>query len=201
LRTIEYKDSRKLKSLSQSSSLAGGAKKAGKMKKGSAIAGLLLLVWCGAVEAENVTINAKVLPVAANIIFNSYHWEIPFANDGSTTYQNDQQSVMTVRSGSTWIFHLEFQSTNLGYLKQGEDKIPYFIKVTEKDNSYGGIILPSAIMNGYVQLTSAQKIYFIGKTPKNGSQFYVGIKINALPGEFYESGAYTDTLTVSFFVL
>ncbi len=77
-----------MKSLSQSSSLAGGAKKAGKMKKGSAIAGLLLLVWCGAVEAENVTINAKVLPVAANIIFNSYHWEIPFANDGSMDFSS-----------------------------------------------------------------------------------------------------------------
>ncbi len=71
------------------------------MKKGSAIAGLLLLVWCGAVEAENVTINAKVLPVAANIIFNSYHWEIPFANDGFFILNFNRRTLATLSKVKT----------------------------------------------------------------------------------------------------
>ena len=64
----------------------------------------------------------------------------------------------------------------------------------------GGIIMSSDIMNGYVQLTSSKTIQFIGKTPKNGARFAVGIKVNALAGQFYESGAYADTMTVTFFV-
>ncbi|HPB07836.1 MAG TPA: hypothetical protein PKW39_06430, partial [Rectinema sp.] len=92
------------------------------MKKWWAITGLLLLI-SGAVWANNVTINATVLPADANILFDSYQWNIPLVNDGATPYQNDQQGVMTVKSGSTWIFHIQFSSANLGYVKQGTDKI------------------------------------------------------------------------------
>ncbi|HNY98263.1 MAG TPA: hypothetical protein PKK71_00835 [Rectinema sp.] len=169
------------------------------MKKWWAITGLLLLI-SGAVWANNVTINATVLPADANILFDSYQWNIPLVNDGATPYQNDQQGVMTVKSGSTWIFHIQFSSANLGYVKQGTDKIAYYVKVTELADSYGGIIMSSDIMNGYVQLTSSKTIQFIGKTSKNGARFAVGIKVNALAGQFYESGVYTDTMTVTFFV-
>jgi len=105
------------------------------MKKWWAITGLLLLI-SGAVWANNVTINATVLPADANILFDSYQWNIPLVNDGATPYQNDQQGVMTVKSGSTWIFHIQFSSANLGYVKQGTDKIAYYVKVTELADSW-----------------------------------------------------------------
>jgi hypothetical protein len=147
---------------------------------------------------QSINIKAIVAPVGANITMDSYVWNIPLLNDGSTSYQNDRQGIMTVKSGSTWFFHIDFSSEHLGYVARGSFQIPYYVKVTEIPSGYGGIIFSAPIMDDYVQLTSTQSIWFFGKTPKAGIRFYVGVKINATAGQFVESGTYTDTLTINF---
>jgi len=168
------------------------------MKKYVALVLLLLLTSISAIAQQSINVKATVLPVGANITLNSYLWNIAFPNDGATPYQNDQQGIMTVKSGSTWLFHVDFSSEHLGYVTSGSDQIPYYVKVTEIPSSYFGVIFSAPIMDDYVQLTNTQSIWFLGRTPKAGIRFYVGVKINATPGEFYESGTYTDTLTINF---
>lgn len=170
------------------------------MKKYVALLSFLILTSV-TIFAQSIDVKVVVAPVGANITMNSYVWDIAFANDGTTSYQNDQQGVMTVKSGSTWLFHIDFSSEHLGYVKQGAYQIPYYVQVTEIPSSYSGFILPSSIMDGYVQLTSTQSIWFLGRTPKAGIRFYVGIKIDATSGQFFESGTYTDTLTINFVAL
>ncbi|GAB6275784.1 MAG: hypothetical protein SAMD01599839_03240 [Rectinema sp.] len=171
------------------------------MKKYVALLSFLILTSVTIFAQQSINIKAIVAPVGANITMNSYLWNIALANDGTTSYQNDQQGVMTVKSGSTWLFHIDFSSEHLGYVKQGAYQIPYYVQVTEITSSYSGFILSSSIMDGYVQLTSTQSIWFLGRTPKAGIRFYVGIKIDATSGQFFESGTYTDTLTINFVAL
>jgi hypothetical protein len=146
----------------------------------------------------NIDVKVVVAPVGANITMNSYVWDIAFTNDGATSYQNDRQGIMTVKSGSSRNFHVYFSSDNLGYIKQGAYQIPYYVKVTQLTTGNLGIVGSPSIMAGYVQLTSTQSIQFNRKTPQSGNQFYVGIKINAISGAFFESGAYTDNLIINF---
>jgi len=171
------------------------------MKKYVALLSLLVLTGVSVFAQQSINVKAIVAPVGANITMDSYLWNIAFPNDGVTPYQNDRQGIMTVKSGSTWLFHIDFSSEHLGYVKQGSFQIPYYVKVTEIPSSYSGFILQSSIMNGYVQLTSTQSIWFLGRTPQAGIRFYVGIKINATSGQFFESGTYTDTLTINFVAL
>jgi hypothetical protein len=171
------------------------------MKKYVALLSFLILTSIPVFAQQSINIKAIVAPVGANITMDSYLWNIALANDGTISYQNDQQGVMTVKSGSTWLFHIDFSSEHLGYVKQGAYQIPYYVQVTEIPSSYSGFILPSSIMDGYVQLTSTQSIWFLGRTPKAGIRFYVGIKIDATSGQFFESGTYTDTLTINFVAL
>ena len=170
------------------------------MKKWIVVVFALLIIFkLNAQASIGITVIVAPPPGAA-ITMDSYLWGISFANDGSTTYQNDHQGTMTIRSGSTWFYHVDFSSQNLGQLKQGSDYIPYSIKATAISNNPGLFGTP-AIVAGYVQLTSTQSMWFIKKTPRNGIQFYIGIKINPVAGEFYESGSYSDTLTITFSAL
>ncbi|HNV36815.1 MAG TPA: hypothetical protein PLO10_03145 [Rectinema sp.] len=138
-------------------------------------------------------------PPGASITMDSYIWDILFANDGVTTYQNDNQGTMTIRSSDRKNFRVDFSSQNLGSLKQGTDYyVPYYIKATRITGGNIGLVGTPAIVAGYVQLTSVQSMEFNKKTPKEGIQFYIGIKIDPISGEFYESGNYTDTLTITF---
>ena len=137
-------------------------------------------------------------PPGASITMDSYIWDILFANDGVTTYQNDNQGTMTIRSSNRKNFRVDFSSQNLGRLKQGTDYVAYYIKATAITGGNIGLVGTPAIVAGYVQLTSVQSMEFNKKTPKKGIQFYTGIKIDPILGEFYESGSYTDTLTITF---
>ena len=140
-------------------------------------------------------------PPGAAVTMDSYLWNLTLANDGITTYQNDQQGTMTIKSGSTRIYHVDFSSQNLGRLKQGTDYIPYYVKATALTGGNIGLLGTPAITAGYVQLTAVNSMWFIKKTPRDGIQFYVGIKIDPLAGEFYESGSYSDILTITFTTL
>ncbi len=169
------------------------------MKKYVALLSLLFTpVLCLFAQQQSINIKAIVAPVGAKITLDSYLWNIALPNDGATPYQNDRQGIMTVKSGSTWLFHIDFSSEHLGYVTQGNFQIPYYIKVTEIPSGYSGLIFSAPIMNGYVQLTSTQSIWFLGRTPQAGIRFYVGVKIDATSGQYVESGTYTDTLTINF---
>jgi hypothetical protein len=167
------------------------------MKKYVALLSFLILTSV-TIFAQSIDVKVVVAPVGANITMNSYVWDIAFANDGTTSYQNDQQGILTVKSGSSKNFHVYFSSDNLGYVKQGAYQIPYYVKVTQLTTGNIGIVGSPSIMAGYVQLTNTQSIQFNKRTPRAGIQFYVGIKINATSGEFFESGAYTDNLIINF---
>ncbi len=160
---------------------------------------LLLPLVSVALYAQSIEVRVVVAPVGANVTMNSYVWNITLANDGATSYQNNQQGIMTVRSGSNANYRVDFSSENLGYVKQGSSyQIPYYVKVTQLTTGHTGIIGTPPITQGYVQLTTTQSIQFNKKTPKAGIQFYIGIKINAIQGEFFVSGAYTDNMIITF---
>ncbi len=159
---------------------------------------LLLLTMRGLAFAQtSLGITVIAAPVGAALSLNSYVWTIAFANDGTTVYQNDQQGTATVKSGTAKNFRIDFSSQNLGYVNQGTAQIPYSVKVTMISTNTGLVGTP-AITAGYVQLTATQSISFNKKTPAAGIQFYVGMLINPVAGEFYISGAYTDTVTITY---
>mgnify|MGYP001198616202 CR=1 FL=1 len=160
---------------------------------------LSMILKLNAQAAIGITVIVAPPPGAA-ITMDSYLWNISFANDGNSTYQNDHQGTMTIKSGSTRIYHVDFSSQNQGRLKQGTNYIPYYVKATAI-SSNNGLLGTPAIVAGYVQLTGTQSMWFIKKTPRNGIQFYVGIKIDPIAGEFYESGSYSDILTITFTAL
>ncbi len=137
-------------------------------------------------------------PPGAAVTMDSYLWNLTLANDGITTYQNDQQGTMTIKSSNVKNYRIDFSSQNLGRLKQGTDYITYYTKATAITGGNIGLVGNPAIVAGYVQLTGIESMQFNKKTPKNGIQFYIGIKIDPLAGEFYESGSYSDILTITF---
>jgi len=174
--------------------------KAHKMKKWIVLLFILSMILKLNAQAGIAITVIVAPPPGASIIVDSHLWDISLVNDGSTSYQNDNQGTMTIRSGSTWFYHVDFSSQNLGQLKQGTNYIPYYVKATAISSNTGLFGTP-AIVAGYVQLTSTQSMWFIKKTPRDGIQFYIGIKINPAAGEFYESGLYSDTLTITFSTL
>ena len=136
-------------------------------------------------------------PPGASITMDSYIWEISFANDGVTTYQNDNQGTMTIRSSNRKNFRVDFSSQNLGRLKQGTDYVAYYIKATAITGRNIGLVGPPTVA-GYVQLAGVENMQFNKKTHKDDTQFYIGIKMDPIAGEFYESGSYSDILTITF---
>ena len=162
---------------------------------------LLLPLASIALYSQSIGVTVIATPVGANITMNSYVWNITLANDGVTSYLNDQQGIMTVKSGSSANYRVDFSSQNLGRVKQGSSYIPYYVYVTQLTTGHVGIIGTPAITLGYVQLSSTQSIQFNKKTPTGGIQFYVGFKITATAGEFFESGAYTDNMSITFTAL
>jgi len=163
---------------------------------------LLLSLASIAVYSQSIGVTVIAVPVGANVTMDSYVWNITLANDGVTSYQNDHQGIMTVKSGSSANYRVDFSSQNLGYVKQGSSyQIPYYVYVTQLTTGHVGIIGTPAITLGYVQLTSTQSIQFNKKTPTGGIQFYVGFKITATAGDFFESGAYTDNMSITFTAL
>ncbi len=169
-----------------------------KMKKYITLLLLLPLVSM-ALYSQSIGVTVIAAPVGANVTMNSYVWNITLANDGATSYQNDQQGIMTVKSGSSANYRVDFSSQNLGYVKQGSSyQIPYYVYVTQLTTGHTGIIGTPPITAGYVQLTTTQSIQFNKKTPTGGIQFYTGFKINAIAGEFFVSGTYTDNMIITF---
>jgi len=162
---------------------------------------LLLPLASIALYSQSIGVTVIATPVGANITMNSYVWNITLANDGVTSYLNDQQGIMTVKSGSSANYRVDFSSQNLGRVKQGSSYIPYYVYVTQLTTGHVGIIGTPAITLGYVQLSSTQSIQFNKKTPTGGIQFYVGFQITATAGEFFESGAYTDNMSITFTAL
>lgn len=158
---------------------------------------LLLLLASIAVYSQSIGVTVIAAPVGGSLSLDSYVWNIAFANDGVTSYLNDQQSIMTIKSGTKKNFHVDFSSQNLGYVKQGSNQIPYFLKATLITSGYTGIVGTPPIIAGYVQLTSTQTITFNKRTGGAGIQFSIGFQIPAYI-EFYESGNYTDVLTISY---
>lgn len=167
------------------------------MKKYVVLLLLLILTRTSIFAQTSIGITVVAAPVGAALTLDSYVWDISFANDGTTTYQNDHQGIATVKSGSAKNFHIYFSSQNLGYVKQGTTQIPYYIKVTMISTNAGLVGTP-AITAGYVQLTSTQSMQFNKKTPAAGIKFYVGMLVNPIAGEFYLSGSYTDTMTITY---
>lgn len=170
------------------------------MKKLAIVLLLLTLAYAPIFAQANLGVTVIAWPVGANVSFNAYLWNITLPNDGVTSYQNDQQGIMTVKSGSSTNYQVNFSSQNLGYVKQGSYQIPYYVYVSQLTTGHIGIIGTPAITVGYVQLTSTQSIPFKKKTPTGGIQFYVGFKLDAT-GEFFYSGGYTDNLIVEFVAL
>ena len=140
-------------------------------------------------------------PPGAAITLDSYLWNISLANDGITTYQNDQQGTMTIKSSAAKNFRVDFASQNLGRLKQGTNYVAYYVKATAITGGNIGLVGTPAIVAGYVQLTDVKSMQFNKKTPKNGIQFYFGIKVEPTAGEFCESGSYSDTVTITLTVI
>ena len=171
------------------------------MKKCLSLVPIILFFGFNIYAQANINVTVIVAPVGAAITMNSYVWEISFPNDGTNSYQNDNQGIMTIKSGTSGHYRVDFTSQSSGYIKQGTYQIPYYIKATQITGGDYKIVGTPAIIAGYVQLTNTQSIEFKKKTPKDGIQFYTGIKIDPVSGQFYESGTYTDILTISFTAL
>ncbi len=159
---------------------------------------LVVAFFLALISAEGAGIDVTVIvsPVGGNLTLNNYVWEIIYANDGTTAYLNNNQGTMYVNSGSSKNFHISFGSQNEGVIKKGSDSIPYYLRVTLLTGNYNGVIGTPAIMSGFVQLTSEQTIACSRKT--NGTiQFAIAMQILAA-SDFYESGTYTDILTITY---
>jgi hypothetical protein len=166
------------------------------MKKRNLVLLLLLLPLAGAWSA-GIDVTLIVSPVGGSLTLDTTIWTIDFANDGTSAYQQDSQGTLTVKSGNSQNFHVDFSSQNAGYAKKGSDLIPYYIKITLATAGYTGIVGSPEIMAGYVPLTSTQTITCNKKTPKNGIALQIGMMIPT-SSDFYESGSYTDVLTISY---
>jgi len=73
---------------------------------------LLLLLASIAVYSQSIGVTVIAAPVGANVTMNSYVWNITLANDGVTSYLNDYQGIMTVKSGSSVNYRVDFSSQN-----------------------------------------------------------------------------------------
>ena len=62
-----------------------------------------------------ITVIVAPAPGAA-ITMDSQLWNILLANDGITTYQNDHQGTMTIKSSAFKNYRVDFLSQNLGCL-------------------------------------------------------------------------------------
>lgn len=143
-----------------------------------------------------ITVIVAPAPGAA-ITMDSQLWNILLANDGITTYQNDHQGTMTIKSSAVKNYRVDFSSQNLGRLKQGTDYITYYIKATAITGRNIGLVGPPTVA-GYVQLAGVESMQFNKKTHKDDTQFYIGIKMDPIAGQFYESRSYSDILTITF---
>jgi len=119
------------------------------MKKRNLVLLLLLLPLAGAWSA-GIDVTLIVSPVGGSLTLDTTIWTIDFANDGTSAYQQDSQGTLTVKSGNSQNFHVDFSSQNAGYAKKGSDLIPYAVKVTLVTAGYTGIAGTPAIMAGYV---------------------------------------------------
>jgi len=160
---------------------------------------ILFLLSISLYAQTSIGVTVIAAPVGGSLTLDSYVWNIAFANDGTTIYQNDQQATVTVKSGNKKNFRIDFASQNLGYVTQGSNQVAYYIKATVAGGL--GLVGTPAITTGYVQLTGTQSITFNQKTPSTGINFYVGLLVNPIAGEFYIAGNYTDTLTITYTAL
>ena len=86
------------------------------MKKWIAL--LLILYMILKLNAQTeIAITVIVAPApGATITMDSYLWNTLLANDGITTYQNDHQGTMTIKSSAFKNYRVDFSSQNLGRL-------------------------------------------------------------------------------------